>query len=113
MEKYQNTPPPVDGSQEEKKPPLTPQKSVIPGRQKRQPTPRFYQFEQLNKVTIKMTDGSGCIVQGAMGADNYKSTRALGYLMEICGAWVACVGQRRSEPLPLAKAKAVARDMHR
>jgi hypothetical protein len=60
-----------------------------------------------------MTDGSGCIVQGAMGADNYKGTRALGYLMEIGGAWVACVGQRRSEPLPLAKAKAVARDMHR
>jgi hypothetical protein len=97
MEKSQNTPPPVDGSQAEKTPPATPQKSVVPGRQKRQPTPRFYQFEQLNEVTIKMTDGSVCIVQGAIGADNYKSTRALGYLMEIGGAWVACVGQRRSE----------------
>jgi hypothetical protein len=109
----QFTPKPPPHGEREKAPPATPQKSVISERQKPRPTPRFYQFEQVNEVTIKMTDGSLCLVEGAMGAANYKSTRALGYLMEIGGAWVACVGQRRSEPLTLAKAKAVARDMHR
>ena len=61
-----------------------------------------------------MTDGEKVISEGSLGRDNYKTTRALGWLMEIDGGgWVACVGNRRSKPLPLNKAKDAARDMHR
>jgi predicted permease len=40
----------------QKTPPATPQKSTVPERQKRAPTPRFYQFDRTNAVTIKVTD---------------------------------------------------------
>ena len=98
----------------QKTPPATPQKSTVPERQKRAPTPRFYQFDRTNAVTIKVTDGEKVISEGSLGRDNYKTARAIGWLMEIDGGgWVACVGNRRSKPLPLNKAKDAARDMHR
>ena len=85
----------------QKTPPATPQKSTVPERQKRAPTPRFYQFERTSAVTFKVTDGEKVILEGSLGRDNYKTTRALGWLMEIDGGgWVACVGNRRSKPLP-------------
>ena len=103
-----------NASWERKTPPATPQKSTVPERQKRAPTPRFYQFDRTNAVTIKMTDGEKFISEGSLGRDNYKTTRAIGWLMEIDGGgWVACVGDRRNKPLPLNKAKDAARDMHR
>ena len=96
-----------------KTPPATPQKSRVSGGQKRALTPRYYQFEKQNEVTIKMTDGDMVIVEGSFGADNYKVTRALGYLMKVGDKWVAAVGKQRSKPLPLYQAKVAAKDMHR
>ena len=60
-----------------------------------------------------MTDGVMVIVEGSFGADNYKVTRALGYLMKIGDKWVAAVGKQRSKPLPMYQAKVAAKDMHR
>ena len=61
-----------------------------------------------------MTDGSSVIVEGSFGRDGYRSTKALGYLMKVGGSlWIACVGERRSDPLPLFKAKDAARRMDR
>ena len=95
-------------------PPATPQKSVIPERRNRKDRPRYYQFEGQNEVTIKMTDGSSVIVEGSFGRDGYRSTKVLAYLMKVGGSlWIACVGERRSDPLPLFKAKDAARRMDR
>jgi hypothetical protein len=94
-----------------KTPPATPQKSTIPRRQNR--PPRYYNFERENEVTIKMTDGANVVVEGALGRDNYKATRALGYLMKVGGKWIAAVGKQRSKLLQLHEAKAAAKAMHR
>ena len=96
---------------EEKTPPATPQKSTTSRRQNR--TPRYYNFERENEVTIKMTDGVNVIVEGSFGRDNYKATRALGYLMKVGDKWIAAVGTQRSKLLSLPKAKEAAKAMHR
>ena len=44
----------------------------------------------MNAVTIKMTDGEKVITEGSFGHDNYETTRALGWLMELessCLGW--------------------------
>jgi hypothetical protein len=94
-----------------KTPPATPQKSTTSGKRNR--LPRYYNFDRENECTIKMTDGVNVIVEGSLGADNYKAPRALGYLMKVGNKWVAAVGKQRSEPLPLHEAKAAAKAMHR
>lgn len=94
-----------------KTPPATPQKSTVPRRQNR--APRYYNFDRENEVTIKMTDGTNAIVEGSLGADNYKAARALGYLLKVGGKWIAAVGKQRSKPLSLHEAKATAKAMHR
>lgn len=96
---------------EVKTPPATPQKSTTSRRQNR--PPRYYNFERENEVTIKMTDGVNVIVEGSLGADNYKATRALGYLMKVGEKWIAAVGTQRSKLLPLPQAKTTAKAMHR
>jgi hypothetical protein len=102
------------GAEGHQTPPATPQKSVIPERGNRKDRPRYYQFEWQNECTSKMTDGSSVIVEGSFGRDGYRSTKVLGYLMKVGGSlWIACVGERRSDPLPLFKAKDAARRMDR
>jgi hypothetical protein len=95
-------------------PPATPQKSEVSGGRNRKDRPRYYLFEKLNEVTFKMTDGSPVNVDGAFGHAGYRVTRPLGYLMRVDGSqWVACVGKRRSGPLPLQRAKEAAKRMDR
>ena len=43
-----------------------------------------------------MTDGVNVIVEGSFDRDNYKATRALGYLMKVGEKWIAAVGTQRS-----------------
>ena len=61
-----------------------------------------------------MTDGTAVNVEGFKGLPNYRTTKAIGYLVRVWGSrWIACVGKRRSEPLSLLKAKAAAKRMDR
>jgi hypothetical protein len=71
------------------------------------------EFEQINEVTIKVTDGKQVRLEGALEAPGHIGSRALGWLMNVGwtsrrAKWVACVGNHRSEPLALDDAKRAA-----
>jgi len=70
-------------------------------------------FEQINEVTLKLTDGSGVNAWDGYRR-GYRTTRAVAGLMGIGnGKWIARYKNRWSKPLSLNKAKTYLMEMVR
>ena len=71
-------------------------------------------FQQINEVTIKITDGTGSLGPAARHWPGYRTTRAIGWLMGIGnGRWIVRYRNRASRPMKLAAAKRYALEMVR
>jgi hypothetical protein len=70
-------------------------------------------FEQINEVTVKVTDGSGTNAwTGGRSGSNYRTTKALAWLMAVGnGQWVVRYRNKASRPMKLPKAKKFAVEM--
>jgi hypothetical protein len=75
---------------------------------------RILDFEQVNEVTWKLTDGRGSIAWSGDRSGGYRTTRAIGWLMAIGnGQWIVRYRNKASKPMRLPKAKAHALEMVR
>ena len=69
--------------------------------------PRNLSFEQINEVTIKLTDGRGSLVPASHGQwAGHHTTRAVAWLMGIGnGRWIVRYRNKASKPMKLPAAK--------
>jgi hypothetical protein len=76
---------------------------------------REFAFQQINEVTVKITDGAGSNAwTGGRPGASYRTTRAVGWIMGIGhGLWVARYRNRASRPMKLPAAKRYAIEMIR
>ena len=70
-------------------------------------SPRDLRFEQVNEVTVKVTDGRGSLVPACQGYwSGYQTTRAVAWLMGIGnGRWIVRYHNKASRPMKLPAAK--------
>ena len=70
-------------------------------------------LEQINDVTLKVTDGAGTKAwTGGRAGANYRTTRAVAWLMAVGnGQWIVRFRNKASRPMKLPKAKRYAIDM--
>ena len=69
-------------------------------------------FERVNEVTWKLTDGRGSIAWSGDRGGNYRTTRAVAWLIGIgSGQWVVRYRNRASRPMKLPKARAYALEL--
>jgi hypothetical protein len=75
--------------------------------------PRNLSFEQINEVTIKLTDGRGSLVPASHGQwAGHHTTRAVAWLMGIGnGRWIVRYRNKASKPMKLPAAKKYALEM--
>ena len=78
-------------------------------------SPRDLRFEQVNEVTIKLTDGKGSLVPARHGHwSGHQTTRAVAWLMGIGnGRWIVRYRNTASKPMKLPAAKKYALEMVR
>ena len=76
-------------------------------------SPRDLRFEEINPVTIKLTDGRGSLVPACHGHwAGYQTTRAIAWLMGIGnGRWIVRYRDKASKPMKLPAAKRYALEM--
>jgi hypothetical protein len=75
---------------------------------------RTLDFQQVNEVTWKLTDGRGSIAWSGDRSGGYRTTRAIAWLMGVGnGQWIVRYRHRASKPMRSAKAKAYALEMVR
>ena len=73
---------------------------------------RTLTFERVNEVTWKLTDGRGSIAWSGDRGGNYRTTRAIAWLLGIgSGLWVVRYRDKCSKPMKLPKAKTYALEM--
>ena len=70
-------------------------------------SPLELRFEQVNEVTVKLTDGKGSLVPASHGQwAGHHTTRAVAWLMAVGnGMWVARYRNKASRPMKLPAAK--------
>jgi hypothetical protein len=76
-------------------------------------SPRQLRFEEVNPVTLKLTDGRGSLVPTCHGYwSGYSTTRAIAWLMGIGnGRWIVRYRNKSSRPMKLPAAKKYALEM--
>jgi hypothetical protein len=75
---------------------------------------RTLEFQQVNEVTWKLTDGRGSIAWSGDRSGGYRTTRAIAWLMGVGnGQWIVRYRNRASKPMRLPKAKAYALEIVR
>ena len=76
-------------------------------------SPRQLRFEQVNEVTVKLTDGKGSLVPARHGHwSGYQTTRAVAWLMGIGnGRWIVRYRSKASKPMKLPAARKYALEM--
>ena len=76
-------------------------------------SPRDLRFEQVNEVTVKLTDGRCSLVPASHGQwAGHHTTRAVAWLMAVGnGMWVARYRNKASRPMKLPAAKKYALEM--
>src|SRR6516164_7750372 len=73
---------------------------------------RTLDFQAVNEVTWKVTDGRGSIAWSGDRSGGYRTTRAIAWLMAVGnGQWIVRYRNKASKPMRLAKAKAFALEM--
>jgi hypothetical protein len=76
-------------------------------------SPRNLRFEEVNAVTVKLTDGRGSLVPTCHGHwSGYQTTRAVAWLMGIGNArWIVRYRNKSSRPMKLPAARKYALEM--
>ena len=76
-------------------------------------SPRDLRFEQVNEVTVKVTDGKGSLVPACHGHwSGHQTTRAVAWLMGIGnGRWIVRYRNKASRPMKLPAARKYALEM--
>jgi hypothetical protein len=73
---------------------------------------RDLQFEQINEVTWKLTDGRGTNAWSGDRSGGYRTTRAVAWLMGIGnGRWIVRYRNKASRPMKLPAARKYALEM--
>jgi hypothetical protein len=71
-------------------------------------------FEQINEITLKLTDGRGSIAWSGNRSGGYRTNRAVAWLMGIGnGRWIVRYRDKASKPMKLPVAKKYALEMVR
>ena len=75
--------------------------------------PRKLSFEQINEVTVKVTDGRGTNAwTGRKTGESYRTTRAVAWIMAVGNErWVVRYRNKASRPMKLPAAKKYAIEM--
>jgi len=74
--------------------------------------PRELAFEQINEVTLKLTDGRGSIAWSGDRSGGYRTNRAVAWLMGIGnGRWIVRYRNKASRPMKLPAARKYALEM--
>ena len=79
---------------------------------KRPPNPSRFSFEKVNEVTWKLTNGEMTNVPACHGFwGGYRTSKAIAWVIQVEGKWLARCKDQTSNPMPLNEAKAAAMAM--
>ena len=88
------------------------EKPSVLGAKKRLPNPSRFKFEKVNEVTWKLTNGEMTNVPASHGQwGGYRTPKAIAWVTQIEGKWLARCKDQTSNPLSLAAAKSQAMAM--
>ena len=93
-------------------PPQAIEKSSVLGAKKRPPNPSRFSFEKVNEVTWKLTNGGDHQRPGLSWLlGGYRTLKAIAWVVQVEGKWLARCKDQTSNPMPLNEAKAAAMAM--
>ena len=88
------------------------EKPSILAPKKRPPNPSRFRFEKVNEVTWKLTNGEMTSVPACHGFwGGYRTSKAIAWVIQVEGKWLARCKDQTSNPIHLNKAKAAAMAM--
>ena len=106
MEKWTNVP---EGENDPSQPI---ENSSVLGAKNRPPNPCRFSFEKVNEVTWKLTNGEMTNVPASHGQwGGYRTPKAIAWMIQFEGKWLARCGDQTSNPLALTAAQSAAMAM--
>ena len=88
------------------------EKPSVLGAKPRPPNPSRFSFEKINEVTWKLTNGEMTNVPASHGQwGGYRTSKAIAWVIQVEGKWLARCKDQTSNPMPLNEAKAAAMAM--